>query len=64
MVKDKGGKVFAPKEFTQNEIDKLNTETKKELTKEKQYYAAFFIEAAIMLFLIEIGLRKFVFDSM
>ena len=64
MVKDKGGKVFAPKEFIQSEIDKLKIETKKELTKEKQYYAAFFIEAAIMLFLIEIGLRKFVFDSM
>ncbi len=62
MVQENGGKVISPKEFIQNELEKIKTETKKELVKEKKYYTSLFIEAAIMLFLLEITLRKFVFD--
>ncbi len=62
MVKENGGEVFSPKEFMQNELEKIKTETRKELIKEQKYYTSLFIELAILLFLLEIGLRKFVFD--
>lgn len=63
-IKERGGKVISPKEFIQNEIDKIKEETKKEMIKEKKYYSSFFIEAAVLLFCLEIALRKFVFDTL